>query len=353
MNLTRFLSFNGFSFLMDQASGDGAAAGGGAPAGAPAKATTSTTSNDSAAATAGTTAGDAAKASNDQTSAAASVPAGVGQDQGDKGVAPDFKTSLGELAKDPALASFNSTADLAKSFLETKKLVGQKLGIPGPDATPEAKAAFNEAMGVPKEAAGYEFKPPENLPAALKDTYDEANAQKWAGLFHKHGVPKEAANTLRNELFAEIGKELEGMSEAADMSDEAFGKVAADIYGDNAKADQAMQYARTIIEKHLPAPLKAAMGQLSNTALLAVAAAIRGETIALTGEDKTIGDDGQTTANGKTVAQLREENREMMKDPAYNSPFTPKGKQAHEDLTKKVKDNYALINQMISGGAKA
>jgi hypothetical protein len=345
MNRTRFNFFP--RFCMDQA-GDGQ----GGAAGAPAKATAATTSNDSASATAGTTAGDAAKASSDQNSAAAAVPAGVGQDGGDKGAAPDFKASLGEFGKDPAVATIGNAADLAKAFIETKKLVGQKLGIPGADATPEAREAFYTALGVPKDTAGYDFKQPDNLPEALKASYSQEHADKWAGIMKKHNIPKEAASALRQELFAEVTAEVGEMKAEVEKSDKQFAELARSIYGDDAKANTALQAARTMIEKHLPAPLKEALNQLSNTALLAVAAAVSGETKALTGEDRTIGTEG-AGASGKTISQLREEAREMQKLPEYSSPFTPKGKTAHEDLVKKVKDIYSQINQMMAGGAKA
>lgn len=318
-----------------------------AVAGAPATASADTNSNASASATAGTTAGDAAKASSDQSSASASVPAGVGSQADSTATAGDFRTGWDDTLKnDPSLKDVKTSADLAKMYLDTKKLVGQKLGIPGPDATPEAKAAFYEALGVPKDPAGYDFKVPDNIPEAMKEAYDEEHAKKWAGLFQKHGVPKEAAQALRNELFAEISEEVKSMQEAADVSDKQFAELAKSIYGDDAKASAALQSARTIIERHLPAPLKAALGQLSNTALLAVAAAISGETKALTGEDKTISREGGDAGGGQTKEQLRAEARRLQALPEYNSPFTAKGKEGHEEVVKNVKALYDRIGKM-------
>lgn len=348
MNLNKFL--NGFSRLVMAPEGDGGGASGGgssASAGAPTTATTDTNSNASASATTGTTAGQAAQASGDQTSATASVPAGVGAQTGDPNAnTGDFKTRLGDLAKDPTIANFANEADMAKALIETKKLVGQKLGIPGPDATPEAKAAFYEAMGVPKDGAGYDFKKPEGLPDKLAELYSPENSKEWADFFREHGIPKEAANAIRNKYFQEVQKDIEGMLQEADKSDEAFGKVAAEIYGDNAKANAALQSVRTMVEKHVPAQLKAGMEQLSNTALLIMAATIRGETMALTGEDKTISRDNGTSSDGKTVSQLRDEARALQALPEYNSPFTPKGKSAHEKVVADVKAIYDRIGKM-------
>jgi hypothetical protein len=44
---------------------------------------------------------------------------------------------------------------LAKNYVETKKLVGNSVQIPGKDAKPEQIAAFREKLGVPKDVSGY------------------------------------------------------------------------------------------------------------------------------------------------------------------------------------------------------
>lgn len=318
-------------------------------AGAPSTVTTNAgDTQNSVTATTGTTAGEAAKASTEQTSAAAAVPAGVGSQAADPKATGDFREGWDDsLKNDPSLKDFKDTASLAKALVDTKKLVGQKLGIPGPDASPEAKAAFHEAMGVPKEAAGYEFKAPEGLPEKIAAIYDEKHSEKWAGFFKELGVPKEVANAIRNKYFEETKAELEAFAKQADQSDEDFGKMAAQIYGDNKKADQALQNVRAIVEKHVPDALKAQLDSLSNSSLLIVAAAIKGETEALTGEDRTINRDGGGGGNdGKTVDQLRAEARELQALPEYSSPFTAKGKQAHADVVAKVKAIYDRIGKM-------
>lgn len=325
----------------DNGSGDAGTGGGGAPA----SVKTDTTPNPSAAATVSTTAGEAAKVSQGETSATASVPAGVGG--ADPNATPDWRSGWDDTLKnDPALKDVKDPAALAKMYLDTKKLVGQKLGIPGKDATPEAKAAFHEAMGVPKDAAGYEFKAPENLPEALKGAYDQAHADKWAARMRELGIPKEAANTLRNELFNEMTEELKGINAEAEKSDAKFAEMAKGIYGDDAKVTAALQNVRTMIEKHAPPALKDAAKNLPNSALLLAAAVIRGETLALTGEDKTIGKDDGSNSGGQTKEQLRAEARRLQALPEYSSPFTAKGKEEHQRVVKEVKSLYDRIGQM-------
>lgn len=324
MKLTRFLD-SVFPYPCEQAGTDGGAGGGN-----------------------GTTAGAAAAASASGNSASASVPVSTGG--GDQGTTPDFKTSLGDFAKDPMFADIKDAQGLAKMYSDTKKLVGQKLGIPGKDATPEARNAFYEALGVPKDAAGYDFKTPDNLPEAIKSTYDQKHADKWAARMKELGIPKEAANALRNDFLAEVSEEVKGMQADIDKSDAEFAKIATSIFGDEAKTKEALQSARTMIEKHVPAEIKGALDQLSNSALLAVAVAINKEKAALNGgEDKTIGSEQGNASSGKTIAELREESRKLMADPAYNNPLSNRAR--HDEIQKTIKDNYAQIALLEKAGA--
>jgi len=317
---------------------------------APAKAVADTNSNATAAATVSTTVGDAAKQAADQSSASASVPATVGAPE-QKATSGDFREGWGDdLKNDPSLKDFKDTQSLAKALIDTKKLVGQKLGIPGPDATPEAKAAFNEAMGVPKEGAGYEFKAPEGIPDKIRDAlYSEEHSKEWAEFFREKGVPKEVANAIRDKFFQEMKGDLEELMTEVDKSDEEFGKMAAKIYGDNAKANAAIQNVKTAIEKHVPAELKGQLDKLSNSALLIIASTIRGETLDLSGEDKSLsGDPGVQGNDGKSVADLREEARTLQALPEYNNPLA-KGKNAHDKLVAEVKSIYKRIEVLEAG----
>lgn len=327
---------------------EGAAAGGGQPAAAPGAPTTVSTNadgNGGASASVPSTMGQAAAESQAASSASAKVPV-AGNDPG-KAASPDFQTMLGDFAKEPMFADFKDVPSLAKAYADTKKLVGQKLGIPGEDATPEVRDAFFKALGVPENGEGYGFKPPENMPEALKGTYSDEHAKKWADLFKKHNVPAEAANALRNEFFSEVSEEIGKMKTDVSKSDEEFAKMANETFGDETKANAALQSARTIIEKHLPDKLKAELNAMPNSALMAVAVALNGELKGLTGEDNALAHDSGAGASGKTVAELRAEALAIQGTPEYSNPFA-KGKPAHEEAQKKVRTIYQQINQLES-----
>ena len=51
-----------------------------------------------------------------------------------------------ELQEDPSLKDFKDVGALAKSFIETKSLVGKSIRPPGPDAAPAAKKEFVDRM---------------------------------------------------------------------------------------------------------------------------------------------------------------------------------------------------------------
>ncbi len=311
--------------------------GGAAAGGAPTTATAATTSNDSAAAT--VTMGDAAKVSQEGNSASASSPS-IAQNDPALQNQPDFKTSLGDYAKDPMFADIKDAQSLAKMYQDTKKLVGQKLGIPGADATPEAKAAFHEAMGVPKEPAGYNFKEPEGIPDAIKDVlFSKESTDKWAKRCHELGIPASAAEALRNDYIEDAKADIGKLVSDAETSDAEFAKLSTKAFGSEQAASTALANAKTLIEKHAPPEIKEGLKNLPNSALLAIATTINGELKALQGEDRTITRTDSTTSEGKTVGQLRDEAKEIMKDPAYNDP-TVKGMEEHKRLRKQVTDIY-------------
>lgn len=63
------------------------------------------------------------------------------------------------LRSHPSLASFKDVTSVAKSFVETKRMVGTKLDgmvkVPGETATPEERSAWNAATGVPESPDKY------------------------------------------------------------------------------------------------------------------------------------------------------------------------------------------------------
>lgn len=101
-------------------------------------------------------------------------------------VTPSWRDSLpDDLKADKSLESFKDIPSLAKSYVETKKLVGAKSAVPGPEAKPEEIAAFHKAIGVPDTPEGYTPKIPE-VPGLAFDT---ETAKPFLVAMHKVGAP--------------------------------------------------------------------------------------------------------------------------------------------------------------------
>ena len=144
-------------------------------------------------------------------------------------VVPDWRTGLtgdfAPLAQEPSLASFKGKdwaevgPALAKSYVETKKLVGVKttLKIPDEHATPDEVAAYRKAVGVPDTPDGYrtQIRRPE---AALAGWDEDAEMKFLVWFDEKEGEgseiealdPEDAAERYLDEAADPIDWEREG-----------------------------------------------------------------------------------------------------------------------------------------------
>jgi hypothetical protein len=96
-----------------------------------------------------------------------------------------------DLKSDPSLQSFKDIPALAKSFIETKKMVGAKQGvqIPNEKSTPEEIAAFHKGLGVPDSPSLYQIKRPDS---ALDLGWDSQAEGEFFAAAHKAGLtPKQ------------------------------------------------------------------------------------------------------------------------------------------------------------------
>ena len=287
----------------------------------------------------------AAAANQAGNSASASVEMSSGTDK--SAVAGiDHAAIMGDLSGDPVFEAFKSGdgfdyGKIAKAYKDTKALVGQKLGIPGADATPEAKAAFYKALGVPDNVEAYEFGVPDgfkDLSPEFKGFYEKTHIPRLAKIAKELNLTKEQAQKLKAWDDTDTLSQLNDTKADIEKSNKAFDEMARKIFGD--KAETAMKNANVILQKHVPEALRAdlANSAVPDSVLLALAAAISGATKDLTGEDKTIGDNAAAAA-GQSVQQMREEARKIQSSPEFQNPFA-KGKEAHEEAKKRVKSLY-------------
>jgi len=120
----------------------------------------------------------------------------------------------GDLKNHGSLKTIGTVADLAKAFVETKKLVGSKLEMPGEGATPEQWSHWRKVTGAPEAPEGYlgEAKTlrPETVPESM---WDAATEKGFLEIAHKHGLPPQAVKEIVEFHAKSIGGALEKTNE--------------------------------------------------------------------------------------------------------------------------------------------
>jgi len=102
-----------------------------------------------------------------------------------------------ELRGNASLRTIGSVPDLAKSYVETKKLIGTKLSAPGENATPEQIANWRRTVGAPDRPEGYVGETgtlrPDSVPESL---WNPEGEKQFLALAHKHSLPPGAVKEI-------------------------------------------------------------------------------------------------------------------------------------------------------------
>lgn len=114
----------------------------------------------------------------------------------------------------PTLESVPSIEELARSYYNTKQMVGKRVTPPGEDAADEEVAKWRGILGVPDSPDGYKIAPPENMPEGLEWSDDTAAA--FAALAHKHHIPPAAVQDMVQWHTEQLAAGME-QNEAADQ----------------------------------------------------------------------------------------------------------------------------------------
>jgi hypothetical protein len=113
----------------------------------------------------------------------------------------------------PTLKKYKDVGSISKAYIEAQKKIGQKgVLIPGENATDEERNNFYKSLGRPDYPEGYDFKKPEKLPDNV--TWNEDRVKKFAGVFHKLGIPKTQANEILNAYNQDVFEEVAGQQKA-------------------------------------------------------------------------------------------------------------------------------------------
>lgn len=131
----------------------------------------------------------------------------------DVATAPEWISGLTDdvIKADPAIQSFKSVDDLAKSFIETKSLVGKKgVILPGEGAKDEEWGPVFNKLGRPEQPDGYKYQPPAGAKVNeeyIKEFRTKAHAWGWT-----QKQFNEALNFKINEEMASQKQSAETMA---------------------------------------------------------------------------------------------------------------------------------------------
>ncbi len=111
-----------------------------------------------------------------------------------------------ELREDKSLLSFKTVGALAKSFVTTKKMVGQNvIAIPGETSTEGEWQEYHKAGGRPETVEDYDLKVPEGFPEDIASTiFPEDRITKWKERFFNGGVSQKAAKDFINDFAQDM-----------------------------------------------------------------------------------------------------------------------------------------------------
>ena len=121
-----------------------------------------------------------------------------------------------DIREEKSLASFKTVGDLAKSFVNTKKMVGKNVvAIPNETSTEGEWQEYFKAGGRPETVDDYGLKAPEGLPPELAEQiFPEAKLKSWQDRFFKAGVSKKAADVFVAEFAKDILAESQAITQA-------------------------------------------------------------------------------------------------------------------------------------------
>lgn len=120
------------------------------------------------------------------------------------------------LREEKSLLSFKSVGDLAKSFVNTKKMVGANvIPIPTDISTEGEWQEFHKAGGRPETVADYNLKAPEGFPEdALETVFPQARLEAWQERLFKGGVSKKAADYFIAEFANDMIADLQAVTQS-------------------------------------------------------------------------------------------------------------------------------------------
>lgn len=135
-------------------------------------------------------------------------------------VAEFLKDVPADISADPSLKDIKDVAGLAKSYVNSQKMLGSRIAIPGETATEAERNEFYAKLGRPEKPDAYEFKD-DGLPNEIYGRQEILQTMRTS--MHKHGLSKKQAEAI----FADYTALMHG--NITKLSEEATGKKTAAV----------------------------------------------------------------------------------------------------------------------------
>jgi hypothetical protein len=160
-----------------------------------------------------------------------------------------WQGSLDEDIRDEkSLMSFKNAKDLAKSYVMTKKMVGQNvIKMPSDTSTQGEWDEYHKAGGRPETAADYNLAAPEGMtPEVAAQVFPEARMEQWKQRLFDSGISQKAASKLIAEYGNDMATDLQASQHA---KEEKVANVVSDLTAEwGAAYQQKMHYGDMAID---------------------------------------------------------------------------------------------------------
>src|SRR5574343_211611 len=230
------------------------------------------------------------------------------------------------------LKNFKSADDLAKSYVELQRMVGNSVRIPGADATPEAKKEFLDKI---KDLDGVLLK---DDPAVLDiDPSINSEVEEFKKVAHELGLTKEQAAKLVNYRLGALDGILEQQAQIRETAE----KELKQLWGSD--FDSKLQDAKSVLtkfkDKYGDKVLDLVNGPAgNNVAFLQMAAELAG----MYKEKQHVGP--QSTNIGMSPEQALSKISELRSNREFMATYLDQFAAGHKDAKEEMTKLYRLAN---------
>lgn len=138
----------------------------------------------------------------------------------DGSLAEGWQGTLDEsLREEKSLLTFKTVGDLAKSFVNTKSMVGKNtMEIPTDASSEVVWDAYHKAGGKPDTVADYNLKAPDGFPEeVVEKVFPKAKLEAWQERFFKAGVSKKSADQFIADFAQDVIVDLQSAKQVEEQ----------------------------------------------------------------------------------------------------------------------------------------